>query len=82
MITLLFGLAFLTVYQVIDGSLGLLFSLCGYACLIKGTRLIWKPSYAQRKFKMIFGTKAGTMITGIIMLIISALLIRIPLAKI
>ena len=81
-ITLLFWLAYLTVYQAIDGTWGLLFSLFGYLCLLKGLRLIWIPSYALKKFKMLYNTKGKAMIIGIAILVCSVLLTWIALAKI
>jgi len=81
-ITLLFGLGYLTVYQAIDGSRGLLFSLFGYLCLLKGLRLIRIPSYAMNKFKMAYNTPGKSIIIGIAILICSILFAWIALAKI
>lgn len=81
-ITLLFGLPFLAIYQAIDVSWGLLFSLFGYACLIKGAVLTIFPSYGQRKYKMVYNTDIKVIIIGIAILVVCALLTWIALAKI
>jgi hypothetical protein len=81
-ISLLFGLAYLTVYQAIDGTWGLLFSLFGYVSLIKGAWLIWVPSYAKTKFHMLYDTKGKAMIIGIAILAVSVLFTWIAVAKV
>ncbi|PJA47867.1 MAG: hypothetical protein CO170_04615 [candidate division SR1 bacterium CG_4_9_14_3_um_filter_40_9] len=81
-IALLFGLAYVTVYQVIDGTWGLLFSLFGYLSLLKGIRLIWNPAYANTKFKRMYNTEGKMILRGAIILICAALLAWIALTKI
>lgn len=81
-ISLLFGLAYVTVYQAVDASWGLLFSLMGYASLLKGTVLLWYPQRGQTKYKMLYNSKAKAIIIGVAIVGVSAVLARIALAKI
>jgi hypothetical protein len=81
-ITLLFGLPFLAIYQAIDATWGLLFSLFGYVCLIKGAVLILFPSYGQKKYKLVYNTNAKAITIGIAILVVCALFVWIALTKI
>lgn len=81
-IALFFGLAYLTVYQAIDATWGVLFSLLGYASLIKGIVLIWYPGFAKTKFEWLYNTAGKVIAMGIVILIVALLCTWAALSKI